>query len=127
MMHIFWEPWTEADIHLNHIVKNQTDFHKKIYFLVDIQLLNWTKFSQKYSHKSYNRKPDWFSQRKLFFCKYSTIELKKFSQKYSYESYRRKLDWFSRSRLFSCRYSNIELHKIFSKFFPRISNKETGL
>ena len=40
MMHIFCELWGEADIHMNHMVKNQTDFHKESYFLLDMQILN---------------------------------------------------------------------------------------
>ena len=40
MMHIFRELWREADIHMNHMVKNQINFHKASYFLVDIQILN---------------------------------------------------------------------------------------
>ena len=46
---------------------------------------------------------------------------------YSHKSYGRKLDWFSQTKLLSFRYSNIELNKIFSRIFPRIGNKETGL
>ena len=38
MVHIFWELWREADIHMNQMVENQTDFHKASYFLADIQL-----------------------------------------------------------------------------------------
>ena len=48
MMHIFCELWREADIHINYMAKNQTDFHKESYFLVDIQILNSTKFSQEF-------------------------------------------------------------------------------
>ena len=48
MMHIFRELWREADIHMNHMVENQTDFHKASYFRVDIQILNCTKFSQEF-------------------------------------------------------------------------------
>ena len=40
MMHIFGKLWRDAFIHKNQIVKNQTDFHKASYFLVDIQILN---------------------------------------------------------------------------------------
>ena len=46
---------------------------------------------------------------------------------YSHESYGMKPDWFSQSKFFSCRYLNIELNKSFSRIFPRIGNKETGL
>ena len=38
-----------------------------------------------------------------------------------------KTEWFSQSKLFSCRYLNIQLKKTFSRIFPRIGNKETGL
>ena len=40
MMHIFHELWRRTDIHMNHMVKNQTDFQKASCFLVDIQILN---------------------------------------------------------------------------------------
>ena len=40
MMHIFCELWREDDIHMNRMVKNQTDFHKTSYSLIDIQILN---------------------------------------------------------------------------------------
>ena len=46
---------------------------------------------------------------------------------YWHESYGRKPEWFSQSKLFSCRYLNIQLKKTFSRIFPRIGNKETGL
>ena len=36
MMHIFFELWREAFIHQNQMFKNQTDFNKASYFLVDI-------------------------------------------------------------------------------------------
>ena len=28
MMHVFHELWRENDIHMNHMVENQTDFNK---------------------------------------------------------------------------------------------------
>ena len=40
MVHIFPELSRKADIHMNHTVEDQTDFHKASYFLVDIQILN---------------------------------------------------------------------------------------
>ena len=46
MLHTFHELWREGGIHLNHMVVNQTDFHKANYFLADIQTLNLIKFSQ---------------------------------------------------------------------------------
>ena len=48
MMQKFCELWREAGIHMNQIVENQTDLHKMSYFLVDIQILNLTKFSQEF-------------------------------------------------------------------------------
>ena len=48
IMHIFCELWREANIYMNHMVKNWTDFQKPSYFSGDIQKLNWTKFSQKF-------------------------------------------------------------------------------
>ena len=46
---------------------------------------------------------------------------------YSHEPDSWKPDWSSQNELFSCRYSNTEFNKIFSRVFPRIDNKETGL
>ena len=43
MLHTFHELWREGGIHLNHMVGNQTDFHKGNYFLADIQTLNLIK------------------------------------------------------------------------------------
>ena len=39
MMHIFCKLWRKSDIHMSHMIQNQTDFHKVSYFLVDIQIL----------------------------------------------------------------------------------------
>ena len=39
MMYIFRKLWREADIHMDNIVENQTDFYRASYFLVDIQIL----------------------------------------------------------------------------------------
>ena len=76
----FWNIWKAALTSRGGLQSNDA------YFL-------WTMERSWYSHKLYGQKPDWFSQRKLF----------------------------------SCRYSNIEFNKIFSRIFPRIGNKETGL
>ena len=40
IMHIFCELWRDANILMNHMVKNQTYFQKASYFSVDIQTLN---------------------------------------------------------------------------------------
>ena len=40
-MHIFREVCNEADIHMNHMIENQTNFHKASYFLIGIQILKF--------------------------------------------------------------------------------------
>ena len=47
MMHKFHELLREADIHKNHMVENQTDFHTASCFLVDIQIY-YIEFFQKF-------------------------------------------------------------------------------
>ena len=44
MMHIFRELWREADIQLNQMVENQTDFDEG-YFLADIQMSTLSNYA----------------------------------------------------------------------------------